>query len=419
MKQPVFVIDEKLIEKEKPSLLLHSCCAPCSSSVLEILVKHFEVTVLYYNPNIFPESEYYKRCKEQERFCTEFIPDQSIRFVSADWDSEDFAKIAKGFENEPEGNARCNRCFLLRLEKTAQYAKKHGFDCFTTTLSVSPLKDAKKLNEIGKALGEKYSVSYLESDFKKQNGYKRSCELSKQYDMYRQDFCGCIYSLAERIMSAKGFVFDADGTLFDTMGFYEDFAPSFVRSFGLVPDDDLREQIRSMTILECAGYLKEKYNLTADAEEIEKMLNRKIYDLYNSEVELKDGVREFLDYARLKGIKLCIATATRKEFIELALRKLGMEDVFEFVLTCADVGASKRESTVYDESVKKLGLSQRDVVVFEDAHHAIVTAKSAGYKIVAVRDETELKFKDIIIQNSDVYVDSMMNLIRRENLSNN
>ena len=169
----------------------------------------------------------------------------------------------------------------------------------------------------------------------------------------------------------------------------------------------------------CLKYLKEKYNLTDDAEEIEKMLNRKIYDLYNSEVELKDGVREFLGYARLKGIKLCIATATRKEFIELALRKLCLEDVFEFVLTCADVGASKRESTVYDESVKKLGLSQRDVVVFEDAHHAIVTAKGAGYKIVAVRDETELKFKDIITQNSDVCVDSMMNLICRENLSNN
>ncbi|HNX65006.1 MAG TPA: epoxyqueuosine reductase QueH [Oscillospiraceae bacterium] len=183
--------------ENKPKLLLHSCCAPCSSYVLEYLSKHFDITVLYYNPNIYPENEYFFRENEQERFINQVFSDD-VKFIKEIYNPDEFYTAVKGFEGIKEGGERCFKCYLLRLEKTAQLAKENNFDFFTTTLSISPYKNAEKLNEIGEALSEEYGVKYLVSDFKKKNGYKRSTELSKEYNIYRQDYCGCIFSKAER-----------------------------------------------------------------------------------------------------------------------------------------------------------------------------------------------------------------------------
>lgn len=181
-----------------PKLFLHSCCAPCSSYVLEYLSDFFEITVFYYNPNIFPLEEFEKRTEEQRMLIEKLPVKYPITFVAGDYDSEKFYAMAKGLEQVPEGGERCFKCFELRLRKSAELAKEGGFDYFTTTLSISPLKNAEKLNEIGEQLAEEYGISYLTSDFKKKNGYKRSTELSKEYGLYRQDYCGCVYSKIER-----------------------------------------------------------------------------------------------------------------------------------------------------------------------------------------------------------------------------
>lgn len=182
-------------EGRVPTLMLHSCCGPCSSYVLEYLSQYFLVTVFYYNPNIYPDEEYRLRVLEQQRFIEQFSAKYPIDFIEGDFDKERFYKMTKGLEKVPEGGERCFLCYELRLEETAKMAKSKGFDYFTTTLSISPMKNAGKLNEIGERLGQKYGLSYLMSDFKKNNGYQRSVTLSKTYGMYRQDYCGCIYSL--------------------------------------------------------------------------------------------------------------------------------------------------------------------------------------------------------------------------------
>ena len=176
----------------RPSLLLHSCCGPCSSAVLERLCRHFQVTLLYYNPNIEPEEEYLHRLSEQKRLLT-LLPEE-VAFLPCDYDHGAFEAFAPALAQEPEGGKRCLQCFALRLERTAREAKTRGFEYFTTTLSVSPHKNAENINRIGQSLGEKYGVRYLTADFKKKNGYLRSLELSREYALYRQDYCGCLYS---------------------------------------------------------------------------------------------------------------------------------------------------------------------------------------------------------------------------------
>ena len=182
-------------ENKVPKLLIHSCCAPCSSYVLEYLSQYFEITVLYYNPNIYPESEYTKRIWEQQTLIEKLPAKHKISFIAGPYDKELFYKMAEGLECLKEGGVRCFGCYELRLRETAKIAKEAEFDYFTTTLSISPLKNAAKLNEIGQKLAEEFGVSYLISDFKKKNGYKRSIELSKIYDLYRQDYCGCEFSI--------------------------------------------------------------------------------------------------------------------------------------------------------------------------------------------------------------------------------
>lgn len=181
---------------KRPTLLLHVCCAPCSSAVLERLLSYFKITIYYYNPNISPYTEYEKRILELKRLIVELGYD--IDVIDGSYESEKFHNIAIGLEKEKEGGIRCSKCYHLRLDSTASMAKKMGFDYFTTTLSISPYKDASKLNQIGKVLEQQYGVSYLYSDFKKKDGYKRSIELSHIYKLYRQDYCGCVYSKEER-----------------------------------------------------------------------------------------------------------------------------------------------------------------------------------------------------------------------------
>lgn len=175
----------------KPRLLVHSCCAPCSSSVLELLSKYFVVDVYYYNPNIYPFDEYVRREEEQKRLISYF---SDVGFIRGLYDSDKYFSVVNGLESEREGGRRCYKCISMRMEEACKYAKENGYDFFTTTLSVSPHKNSRMINEIGYALEKEYNVSYLYSDFKKKDGYKRSIFLSNKYNLYRQDYCGCKYS---------------------------------------------------------------------------------------------------------------------------------------------------------------------------------------------------------------------------------
>ena len=180
---------------EVPSVFLHSCCAPCSSYCLEYLSRYFNITDFYYNPNITDEAEYRKREEELAKLIREQPHLHEVQFVRGKYEPDRFFEIARGLEDCPEGGERCFRCYELRLSETARMAAQGGFDYFTTTLTISPLKNAQKLNEIGMRLAEAYGVKWLPSDFKKKSGYLRSIELSKEYGLYRQDYCGCVYSM--------------------------------------------------------------------------------------------------------------------------------------------------------------------------------------------------------------------------------
>lgn len=182
----------------KPALLLHSCCAPCSSYCLEYLSKSFEITVLYYNPNIDSEEEFFLRSAEQQRLIDEMHFENAVKLIVEPYYAREYYSVVKGLENEREGGVRCAKCFKLRLEKTAKKAKELSFDYFTTTLTISPLKNAELINDIGFAAAKKHGVNWLPSDFKKKNGYLRSIELSKEFGLYRQNYCGCVFSKNEK-----------------------------------------------------------------------------------------------------------------------------------------------------------------------------------------------------------------------------
>lgn len=187
--------------EKPPTLLLHSCCAPCSSYCLEYLCQYFSITVFYYNPNISASEEYRKRVEEQKRLIAAYNQERKgypISMIEGDYEPRLFLEMAKGLEDCPEGGERCFKCFDLRLRRTAEEAVKRNADFFATTLTISPLKNAAKINEIGQALSLEYGVNWLPSDFKKKNGYKRSVELSAEYELYRQDYCGCAFSKIER-----------------------------------------------------------------------------------------------------------------------------------------------------------------------------------------------------------------------------
>lgn len=199
MNENYYLLFEKQIEKIKekkyiPSLLLHSCCAPCSSQVITSLTNYFDITILYYNPNIYPEEEYLKRKKEQIKLINEINNINKLEIIDCDYDNDIYEQEIKGLENEQEGGSRCYKCFNLRLNKTAQIAKENNYDFFSTTLTISPYKNSKLINIIGKDLEKKYNITWLYSDHKKRDGYKKSIELSKKYNLYRQNYCGCIYS---------------------------------------------------------------------------------------------------------------------------------------------------------------------------------------------------------------------------------
>ncbi len=182
--------------EKKPKLLLHVCCAPCSSHCLEVLEKYFDITVFYYNPNISPIEEYQKRLSEEKMFVKNVH--QNIKVVEAEYDNQNFENMVKGLEDLPEGGSRCKLCYEMRIKKTGEYAKANGFDYFTTSLTVSRYKNSQVLNEIGEKVAKQIGVKYLFSDFKKENGYQHSIELSRKYGLYRQNYCGCKYSKIAR-----------------------------------------------------------------------------------------------------------------------------------------------------------------------------------------------------------------------------
>ena len=196
------VMEEKietiLKSGEVPRILLHSCCAPCSTHVIDTLSPCFDITVLYYNPNIEPYEEYEKRKQEEVRFISEYQAKNKLDILDVQHENELFREMARGLEDVPEGGARCIKCYYLRMEKTAKLAREHGYDYFATTLTVSPLKNSQKLNDIGRILSEQYGIQYLYSDFKKKEGYKHSIEMARVYDLYRQDYCGCVFSKEQR-----------------------------------------------------------------------------------------------------------------------------------------------------------------------------------------------------------------------------
>lgn len=194
---------ERLIQKlqqegKVPRLLLHACCAPCSSAVLEYLSQYFAITLLYYNPNIAPLEEYQKREAELRRLISQMKFTHPVELLPCQYDGQAFVQAARGLEGEPEGGKRCEACFRLRLRYAAQEAARLRFDYYTTTLSISPMKNAPLLNQLGEEIGREFGVAHLPSDFKKKDGYKRSVQLSKEYDLYRQDYCGCAFSKAQR-----------------------------------------------------------------------------------------------------------------------------------------------------------------------------------------------------------------------------
>lgn len=189
---------ESGFENKVPRLLLHVCCAPCSSSVLEYLSKYFEITVFYYNPNIEPQSEFDFRLAEERRFVSEITPEHPVTVIAGEYENSAYHDAVKGLENEPEGGKRCEKCFYMRLKKTALLCKKENFDYFTTTLTVSPLKNADMLNAIGERAASETGARWLPCDFKKKNGYLRTIELSKKHNLYRQNYCGCVYSRANK-----------------------------------------------------------------------------------------------------------------------------------------------------------------------------------------------------------------------------
>lgn len=191
------VLDRLDAEHRRPKLLLHACCAPCSSATLERLAGHFELSILYYNPNIYPPEEYHRRENELERFVRD-AGYSGVAVIELPYEPQEFYDAVKGLEEEPEKGGRCTVCYRLRLERTAQYAAEHGFEWFTTTLSISPVKDPVRLNTIGMELAEKYGLNYLQSEFRKRDGYKRSLVLSAEYGLYRQDYCGCEFSKKAR-----------------------------------------------------------------------------------------------------------------------------------------------------------------------------------------------------------------------------
>ena len=188
------LIDKNFENNIVPNLMLHSCCAPCSSYVIDYLSNYFNITVIYYNPNIFPFSEYIRRKEEQIRLINDMNVKYKVNIIDCDYDNDLYEEAIKGLEFEPERGNRCTICFKMRLEKTVKFAKEGNFDYFATTLTLSPYKNAKLINKIGLDLEQQYGIKYLASDFKKRDGYKKSIELSKLYNLYRQDYCGCKYS---------------------------------------------------------------------------------------------------------------------------------------------------------------------------------------------------------------------------------
>lgn len=294
--QDLDVIIEELSQSgRRPKLLLHSCCAPCSSYVLEYLSPYFEIFLLYYNPNIAPAQEYRKRLEEQKRLVESLPCGGDIHFIEGKYQPEIFREAVKNFEDEPEGGARCDICFALRLKESAKEALRLGCEYFCTTLTVSPHKNALKINRIAQEVAEQYGLKFLPSDFKKRNGYKRSLELSSRYGLYRQNYCGCEFSAKGNPKPRVAIIYDFDGTL--SPGNMQEFG--FIQAIGKNPEEFWEETNRLSKEENADSVLTYMYAMLKKAHQQNKTLSRESLRSFGKKIELYPGVKDW--FARINA----------------------------------------------------------------------------------------------------------------------
>lgn len=375
-----------------PTLLLHACCAPCSSYCLEYLSQFFRITVFFYNPNIYPEKEYAYRAAEIRRLISESEYVNEVSLIEGEFNPDEFYSSVKGLEKVKEGGERCFNCYELRLRKTAELGKKMGFDYFTTTLTISPLKNAEKINEIGERLAEEYGIKHLPSDFKKKNGYKRSIELSKEHNLYRQNYCGCAFS--RRQPSYPYAIFDLDGTLLNTLSDLHAAVNFALRKFGF-PErsiSEVRRFIGNGVVKLMERSTPEGTDEKTDAECLSVF--REYYLAHMADTTAPyEGIIDLLKALREKGVK--IAVVSNK--LHPAVAGL-CEDYFRGLIDVALGVSEERERKPAPVNVFRamelMGADKSNTVYIGDSEVDVQTAGNAGLPCIGVlwgfRDMDEL-----------------------------
>lgn len=375
-----------------PTLLLHACCAPCSSYCLEYLSQFFRITVFFYNPNIYPEKEYTYRAGEIRRLIRESEYVNEVSLIEGEFSPDEFYSAVKGLEGVKEGGERCFNCYELRLRKTAELCKNLGFDYFTTTLTISPLKNAEKINEIGERLAEEYGVKHLPSDFKKKNGYKRSIELSKEHNLYRQNYCGCVFS--KRQPSFPFAVFDLDGTLLDTLADLHAAVNHALRQFGF-PERSISEVRRFIG----NGVVKLMERSTPDGTDESTNTEclgafREYYLAHMADTTAPyEGIVDLLKKLRKNGVKIAVVSnKLHPAVVDLC------EDYFSGLIDIALGVAEETERKPAPVNVYKamelMGADKSNTIYIGDSEVDIQTANNAGLPCIGVtwgfRDRDEL-----------------------------
>ena len=386
------IIDENRKAGIVPSLLLHACCAPCSSYCLEYLSQFFRITVFFYNPNIYPEKEYAYRAGEIRRLIKESEYVNEVSLIEGEFSPDEFYSAVKGLEGVKEGGERCFNCYELRLRKTAELCKNLGFDYFTTTLTISPLKNAEKINEIGERLAEEYGVKHLPSDFKKKNGYKRSIELSKEHNLYRQNYCGCVYS--KRQPEYPFAIFDLDGTLLDTLGDLHAAVNHALREFGF-PERSISEVRRFIG----NGVVKLMERSTPDGtdEKTDAECLKVFREYYLSHMADTtapyEGIIDLLKALRENGVKTAVVSN------KLHPAVVGLcEDYFggliDVALGVAEESERKPAPVNVFRAMEKMGSDKGNTIYIGDSEVDVQTAENAGLPCIGVlwgfRDKDEL-----------------------------
>ncbi len=375
-----------------PTLLLHACCAPCSSYCLEYLSQFFRITVFFYNPNIYPEKEYAYRVSEIRRLISESEYVNEVSLIEGEFKPDEFYSAVKGLEKVKEGGERCFSCYELRLRKTAELCKEIGFDYFTTTLTISPLKNAEKINEIGEKLAEEYGIKHLPSDFKKKNGYKRSIELSREHNLYRQNYCGCVFSV--RKPSYPYAIFDLDGTLLNTLGDLHAAVNHALREFGF-PERSLAEVRRFIG----NGVVKLMERSTPDATDEKTNAEclsvfREYYLSHMADTTAPyEGIIDLLKKLREKGIKIAVVSnKLHPAVVDLCEDYFG--GLIDVALGVAEESERKPAPTNVYKAMELMGADESNTVYIGDSEVDVQTAENAGLPCIGVlwgfRDKDEL-----------------------------